>query len=108
AQSSGMAAIKELPTAGIEPVEQAITGEAEEEHARRLARIIVSDIILYTDVEVEDAIKRGRFYHELKEEIREGIRYFKKKSPASVPVERYLKEAFEEFLSKKRKEFGII
>ena len=56
-----------------------MTTGSEEAHARRLARLIVSDIILYTDIEVEDAIKRGRFYETLKEEIREGIRYFKKR-----------------------------
>lgn len=109
AQSAGRAEVKERQIVEkAESAKQAMTTGSEEAHARRLARLIVSDIILYTDIEVEDAIKRGRFYETLKEEIREGIRYFKKKVSTPGVAEKYLKDAFEEFLSKKRKELGII
>ncbi|MEK7313366.1 MAG: response regulator [Deltaproteobacteria bacterium] len=109
AQSAGRAEVKERQIVEkVESAKQAMTTGSEEAHARRLARLIVSDIILYTDIEVEDAIKRGRFYETLKEEIREGIRYFKKKVSTPGAAEKYLKDAFEEFLSKKRKELGII
>src|SRR3972149_4519867 len=109
AQSAGRAEVKERQIVEkVESAKQAATTGNEEAYARRLARLIVSDIILYTDIEVEDAIKRGRFYETLKKEIREGIRYFKKKLSTPVPAEKYLKDAFEEFLSKKRKELGII
>lgn len=79
--------------------------ESSEEKARKLARIIVSDIALYSSEEVDTGIRDGNFYGTLKEDIKDGIRFFRKRFPSpDMPVELYLKEAFEEFRIKRTNE----
>ena len=78
-----------------------------EEKARRLARIIVSDIALYNDELVTEGIKNGTFFTLLKDDINEGLYHFKKKVPADISAESYLKGAFEDFIAKRKKEIGL-
>ncbi|MCK4846282.1 MAG: zinc-ribbon domain-containing protein [Deltaproteobacteria bacterium] len=79
--------------------------DSSKEKARKLARIIVSDIALYSSEEVDAGIRNGNFYDTLKEDIKDGIRFFRKRFPSpDVPVELYLKEAFEEFRIKRTNE----
>lgn len=78
-----------------------------QEKARRLARLIVSDIALYNGELVAEGIRNGTFYKLIKDDIKEGIEHFKKKVPPSIPAEVYLKEAFQDFTSKMRKEMGL-
>lgn len=75
--------------------------------ARRLARIIVSDIALYNEEAVSEGIKSGTFYKLLKDDIKEGIEHLRKKTPPSVSAESCLKEAFEDFISKRKSEMGL-
>jgi len=75
--------------------------------ARRLARLIVSDIALYNGDLVSEGIKKGTLYNLLKDDIREGLDHFKKKVPESISADAYLKEAFQEFVSNRKKEMGI-
>lgn len=78
-----------------------------EEKARRLARIVVSDIALYNADLISEGIKNGTFYNLLKDDIKEGLEHYKTRVPASIPAETYLKEAFEDFISKRKKEMGL-
>lgn len=81
-----------------------------EEHvkARRLARIIVSDIVLYNQVKVEQGVRDGSFFELLADDIREGeLLYRQRVSPQVRDTTAFLKEAFEEIISKKRAEIGI-
>jgi len=76
--------------------------------ARKLARIIVSDIVLYNNDAVEEGIKGGNLYNLLMDDIKDGIKYFKKRlSTPEIRPESYLKEAFEEFIAAKKREYGI-
>ncbi len=75
-----------------------------EKKARRLARIVLSDIVLYTDKDLSKAINDGTVYEILKTDLTDGIKYLKKKLPDNIPVESYLNEALDEFLSKKKGE----
>lgn len=75
--------------------------------ARTLARIIVSDILLYNSDHFINGIREGNFYSLIEDDIKDGIGYFKKRVPPSIPVGAYLKEAFEDLLSKKKKEMGL-
>lgn len=78
-----------------------------EEKARRLARIVVSDIALYNAELISEGIKNGTFYNLLKDDIKEGLEHFKKRVPPSISAETYLREAFEDFISKRKKEMGL-
>ncbi len=78
------------------------------EEAKRLARIIISDIILYNQEAVESGLKGGNLLELLKHDIREGQAYYAKRVPAEVRKNTaYLKGAFEELIAKMRKEMGV-
>ena len=78
------------------------------EEAKRLARIIMSDIILYNEEAVESGLRNGNLLELLKADIREGQAYYAKRVPADVRKgTSYLKNAFEELIAKMRKEIGV-
>lgn len=82
--------------------------DAAHEEAKRLARIIMSDIILYNQEAVESGLKGGNLLELLKDDIREGQAYYAKRVPAEVRKNTaYLKNAFEELIDKMKKEMGV-
>jgi CheY-like chemotaxis protein len=75
----------------------------EREAAKRLARIIVSDIILYNEKKVEAGVVNGTFYELLKEEIDEGRRYYNSRVALEVQKHAdYFGDVFEGFLRKRK------
>ena len=91
----------------VEMAEGGGRGNAQEE-AMRLARIIISDIILYNQETVEKGIKDGNLLELLKDDIREGVAYYAKRAPAEVRRNTtFLKNAFEELIAKIKKEMGV-
>ncbi len=77
--------------------------EAEREKARRLARIIVSDIGLYNEAVIQEGIRNGRLLEMLRDDLEEGYRLFRTRVPASIAQERdYVREALMAFVEKKR------
>lgn len=78
------------------------------EKARRLARIIVSDIILYNQSKVEEGIKNGTFYRLLEDDIREGRALYERRIPEEVRSSTsFLEAAFEELIAKKKQELNL-
>lgn len=76
--------------------------------AKRLARIIVSDIILYNQAKVEEGVRNGTFYELLADDIREGRALYQRRVAEDIrDVTSYLEDAFEELLAKKRRELGL-
>jgi len=76
--------------------------------ARRLARIIVSDISLYSQAKVEQGVREGNFYVILADDIREGELLYRQRVPESVrETSSYLTDAFEDLIAKKRAELRI-
>ena len=76
--------------------------------ARQLARSIVSDISLYREAELEEAVKTGNIEECLGVEIKDGRALFESKFPeASVASVDFYAEALEELISLKRNEMGI-
>ncbi len=85
--------------AGLNPEEEILHQEA-----RKLARIIVSDIVLYNPEKVEEGVRQGTFFPLLKEDIEEGRRFYQERISASViAVRDYYEEALAEYLEKKSK-----
>jgi len=75
--------------------------------ARRLARIIVSDIALYNQDKVETGIAEGNFYQLLAPEIAEGRRLFAEKtSPELLAQEDLLQQAFDDFIHRQQKDLA--
>jgi len=74
----------------------------EEKDAKRLANIIVSDIMIYNEKKVEKGLQNGTFYEILEDDIREGTALYESRVSSKILAEKdYLKEAFADFVSKK-------
>ena len=89
-----------FPTAGEVRFE-----EREVEEARRLARLILSDIIIYHPQKVEEGIRNNTFFDVLRTEIEEGRQYYE--SRVSMRVRRdteIFTETLQQFVTMKRDE----
>ncbi|HKZ16334.1 MAG TPA: response regulator [Geobacteraceae bacterium] len=79
------------------------------EKARRLARLIVSDIALYNQDRVEDGVRNGSFYTLLEEDVREGRALYERRISEEIRTcTSYLEEAFEELVSQKKQEMKLL
>jgi len=83
-------------------------GEPESEvKARRLARIIVTDIALYNQKKVDEGIRNDTFYELLADDTREGRRLYDERVPEEIRLRTsFLEEAFEEFIARKKRELA--
>jgi DNA-binding response OmpR family regulator len=78
------------------------------EKARRLARIIVSDIALYNQEKVEEGIRTGHFSELLAREIEEGRRLFEERvAPEVRQLEDHLQSAFTALIDRRRSELRL-
>ena len=77
----------------------------EYDEARRLARLILSDIIIYHAAKVEQGIRDNNFFDVLKSEIEEGRQYYDSRVPVRVrrDTEIYT-ETLQQFVQMKREE----
>ncbi|MFQ5597553.1 MAG: two-component system response regulator [Nitrospiria bacterium] len=106
------AAPEEEMDAGLEQTVYSQTAEdlptMEEEseavkNAKRLARIVVSDIVIYNEDKAEEGVSTGRFFEILEEEIEEGRQLYASRIDADLLEEKdYLQEAFEDYINKKK------
>ena len=79
----------------------------EYDEARRLARLILSDIIIYHVDKVEQGIRDDNFFEVLREEIDEGRQYYDSRVP--MPVRRdteIFTETLQQFVQMKREELA--
>jgi len=77
----------------------------EYDEARRLARLILSDIIIYHQAKVERGIRENNFFELLHDEIEEGRQYYNSRVPLRVrrDTEIYT-ETLQQFVQMKREE----
>lgn len=76
--------------------------------AKRLARIIVSDIVLYNQSKMEEGVRNGTFHALLADDIKEGRALYVRRVPEEIRnATSFLEDAFEELIAKKRGEFGL-
>jgi predicted Zn finger-like uncharacterized protein len=86
--------------------DSAVSADAHDK-ARRLARIIVSDIALYNQNKVEEGIQSGTFHELFHDEIQEGRLLYNRRVPEEVRSgTSYLEDTFEEFLTQKKGELS--
>ena len=78
------------------------------EKAKRLARIIVSDIALYNQKKVDDGIRTGTFFELLAPEIEEGRRLFADRFQGQESrAQDFLHQAFSALIESRKKELQI-
>jgi predicted Zn finger-like uncharacterized protein len=75
--------------------------------ARRLARLILSDIIIYNAEKVEEGVREGTFFELLKTEIEDGRNYYESRVPFKVRQRtEFFHETLQQFVDMKREELG--
>src|SRR5205814_9999364 len=79
----------------------------EYDEARRLARLILSDIVIYHLEKVEEGIRDDNFFDVLKNEIDEGRQYYESRVPFRVRRDTEIfTETLQQFVQMKREELG--
>ncbi|HEX8616850.1 MAG TPA: response regulator [Thermoanaerobaculia bacterium] len=79
----------------------------EYDEARRLARLILSDIIIYHVAKVEQGIRDNTFFEVLKNEIEEGRAYYESRVPLRVRQDSEIfLETLQQFVDMKREELA--
>jgi response regulator RpfG family c-di-GMP phosphodiesterase/DNA-directed RNA polymerase subunit RPC12/RpoP len=77
----------------------------EYDEARRLARLILSDIVIYNAAKVERGIRENNFFDVLKDEIEEGRQYYESRVPFRVRQDTEIfNETLQQFVNMKREE----
>lgn len=77
----------------------------EYDEARRLARLILSDIVIYHAAKVEQGIRDNNFFEVLKDEIEEGRKYYDSRVPMRVRRDSEIfTETLQQFVQMKREE----
>jgi len=75
--------------------------------ARRLARIIITDIALYNQKKVEEGVRNDTFHELFAEELMEGRLFYEQRVPEEVRQgTSYLDDALENFVSQKKSELN--
>jgi DNA-binding response OmpR family regulator len=75
------------------------------DEARRLARLILSDIVIYNTDKVDQGIREGTFFEVLKSEIEDGRQYYESRVPFKVRQKtEFFHETLQQFLQMKREE----
>jgi hypothetical protein len=76
--------------------------------AKRLARLIVSDIFLYNRKKVEEGVRNGTFYDLLEHDVREARALYERRVPQEIrDTTTYLDDAFSELVEKTKKELNL-
>jgi response regulator RpfG family c-di-GMP phosphodiesterase len=89
----------------IGPTEERAIEPREYDEARRLARLILSDIVIYHGQKVEQGIRENTFFEVLKEEIEEGRQYYDSRVPQRVRRDTEIfTETLQQFVVMKREE----
>jgi CheY-like chemotaxis protein len=89
------------PRPAVAPIAKA--ADPSQEAARRLARIIVSDIALYNVKKVDEGVLTGAFFEVLRQEIEEGRRLYEERKPADLPRNAdYFQQTLEQFVATRK------
>ena len=73
--------------------------------ARRLARLILSDIVIYNAEKVEAGIRSGNFFDTLKDEIKDGRDYYESRVPYRVRQQtEFFDDTLQQFVQMKSEE----
>ena len=87
---------------GAEPAFEIEDHDTEE--AQRLARLILSDIVIYNADKADRGIRDGKFFEILDTEIREGREYFESRVPESIRNTTIYDDTIEQFVRMKHDE----
>lgn len=78
------------------------------EKAKRLARLIVSDIVLYNQAAVEEGVRNNNFFEVMAHDIQEARNLYASRVPEEIRKETtYLDDAFNDLIDRKKRESTV-
>jgi len=96
------------PKAGPPAQTQTARQSPAHEKAKRLARLIVSDIVLYNQAAVDEGVCNNTFAEVLAHDIREARALYAQRIPEEIRNgTSYLEEAFAELIARKKRELNV-
>jgi len=96
------------PKAGPPAQPQPARQSPAHEKAKRLARLIVSDIVLYNQAAVDEGVRNNTFAEVLAHDIREARALYAQRIPEEIRNSTsYLEEAFAELIARKKRELNV-
>lgn len=88
-----------------EPTPQRPSVSPLHEKAKRLARLIVSDIVLYNQAAVEEAIRNDNFFAAMSHDVQEAHNLYASRVPEEIRKDTsYLDDAFNDLIERKKRE----
>jgi signal recognition particle receptor subunit beta/outer membrane biosynthesis protein TonB len=85
-----------------------LDNDPQHKNAKRIAKVMVSDLKLYYAADVDEGVKSGDVHERLKNQFEEMRNTYDARVPEEVRAKRdYLALAIDELLEKKRKEHGV-
>ena len=99
--------VRPVPATEMPPVaekQRPLTGDlTAHDAAKRLARIIISDIALYNQKRIEEGVRNNTFHELLKDELEEGLKLYRSRTPKEIlEATRYYEEVIEDFIQKRK------
>jgi hypothetical protein len=77
------------------------------EKAKRLARLIVSDIVLYNQAVVEEGIRNDNFFEAMSHDVQEARNLYASRVPEEIRKDTtYLDDAFNDLIERKKREIS--
>lgn len=90
-----------------EPAPQRPSVSPLHEKAKRLARLIVSDIVLYNQAAVEEGIRNGNFFETMAHDVQEARNLYASRVPEEIRQDTtYLDDAFNDLIDRKKRELS--
>jgi len=90
-----------------EPAPRRPSGSPLHEKAKRLARLIVSDIVLYNQAVVEESIRNDTFFEAMSHDVQEARNLYASRVPEEIRRDTtYLDDAFNDLIERKKREFS--
>lgn len=94
------------PAPPVQP--QATRPSPAHEKAKRLARLIVSDIVLYNQAAVDEGVRNNTFAELLAHDIQEARALYTQRIPEEIRSgTSYLEDAFAELIARKKRELNV-
>lgn len=90
-----------------EPVPKRPSVSPLHEKAKRLARLIVSDIVLYNQAAVEEGIRNDNFFETMSHDVQEARNLYASRVPDEIRKDTtYLDDAFNDLIERKKRELS--
>jgi hypothetical protein len=90
-----------------EPPPQRSSVSPVHEKAKRLARLIVSDIVLYNQAAVEESIRNDNFFDAMSHDVQEAHNLYASRVPEEIRKDTaYLDDAFNDLIERKKREIS--